>query len=144
MAYDEESRAQMERLFGDLVNRPSRGRFAPNADVVFDEDSGRVFVQVEIAGADAASLRVFVDERHLIITGRRVDAARLRHGTLLQKEIEYGDFVKKLHLPVAVQYADVAANYADGMLTIALPVAQTKYVPTSRAEIRLIVKRTLV
>jgi HSP20 family protein len=128
----------------EMVLRPHRGRFAPNADVVLDEANERLIVQVEIAGADAATLRVFVDERHLIISGRRVDGARLRHGSFLQKEIEYGDFLKKIHLPVAVQYGDVAATYADGMLTVALPIAPAEFIPTVRTEIRLIVKRTLV
>lgn len=139
----DDSRAEFERLFGELIRRPHRGRFAPNADVVLDEPNKRLIVQVELAGADAATLRIFVDERHLIIAGRRVDDGRLRHGSLLQKEIEYGDFLKKIHLPVAVEYGDVTATYADGMLTIALPIAPSEYLPAPRTEIRLIVKRTL-
>jgi HSP20 family molecular chaperone IbpA len=140
----DDSRAEFERLFGELMRRPHRGRFAPNADVVLDDGGERLLVQVEIAGADASALRIFVDARQLIIAGRRGDAARLRQGSLIQKEIEYGEFVKKIHLPVAVQYGDVTATYGDGMLTIVLPVAQTEYVPTARTEIRLIIKRTLV
>lgn len=139
----DDSRAEFERLFGDLIRRPHRGRFVPNADVVLDEPNQRLLVQVELAGADAATLRIFVDERQLIIAGRREDGGRLRHGSLLQKEIEYGDFLKSIHLPVAVEYGDVTAIYADGMLTIALPIAPSEYLPTARTEIRLIVKRTL-
>ena len=127
----------------DLVVLRSRAVWEPNADVVIDDAGRLVVVRVELAGADSESLRIFVDERHLFISGRRSETARLRQGSFLQKEIADGEFVKKLHLPVAVQYGEVTATYADGMLTIALPIAAPEYIPASRTEIRMIVKRTL-
>lgn len=127
----------------DLVVLRSRAVWEPNADVVIDDDARSLVVRVELAGADSESLRVFVDERHLFISGRRSDTARLRNGSFLQKEIADGEFVKKISLPVSVQYGEVTATYADGMLTIALPVAATDYIPATRTEIRMIVKRIL-
>jgi HSP20 family protein len=127
----------------DLVILRSRAVWEPNADVVIDDASCSLVVRVELAAADSESLRVFVDERHLFISGRRADSARLRNGSFLQKEIADGEFVKKISLPVGVQYEEVTATYADGMLTIALPIAATDYIPTTRTEIRLIVKRIL-
>ena len=118
-------------------------RWQPNSDVFIDEEHGQVVVKVELAGADAENLRVAVDERHLIIVGRRIDVTRFTRGSFLQKEIEYGEFMKKIHLPVAVEYETVSATYGAGILTIQLPIAATEYVPTSRTEIRMIVKRTL-
>jgi HSP20 family molecular chaperone IbpA len=126
-----------------LVRFRTRAVWEPNADVVVDDAARMVVVRVELAGADSDTLRVFFDERHLFIAGRRSETARLRNGSFLQKEIAHGEFVKKLHLPVAVQYGDVTATYGDGMLTIALPIASTEYIPTSRTEIRMIVKRIL-
>lgn len=139
----EDPRAEFERLFEELVRRPRAGGWEPNADVVIDEEARSLIVRVELAAADSESLRIFVDERHLFISGRRSDTARLRGGSFLQKEIAGGDFVKKLHLPVAVQHGEVTATYADGMLTVALPVAAAEYLPATRTEIRLIVKRIL-
>ncbi|HEY9180264.1 MAG TPA: Hsp20/alpha crystallin family protein [Candidatus Baltobacteraceae bacterium] len=127
----------------DLVILRSRAVWEPNADVVIDDAAGSLVVRVELAGADSESLRIFVDERHLFISGRRADTARLRGGSFLQKEIAEGEFVKKISLPVGVQYGEVTATYADGMLTIALPVAVPEYRPASRTEIRMIVKRIL-
>jgi HSP20 family molecular chaperone IbpA len=127
----------------DLVVLRSRAVWEPNADVVIDEAARALVVRVELAGADSESLRVFVDERHLFISGRRADTARLRNGSFLQKEIADGEFVKKIALPVGVQYGEVTATYADGMLTIALPIAATDYIPAARTEIRMIVKRIL-
>lgn len=127
----------------DLVLLRSRAVWEPNADVVIDDEGRSLVVRVELAGADSDSLRIFVDERHLFISGRRADTARLRNGSFLQKEIADGEFVKKLSLPVSVQYGEVTATYADGMLTIALPIAATDYIPATRTEIRMIVKRIL-
>ena len=127
----------------DLVILRSRAVWEPNADVVIDDEARSLVVRVELAGADSESLRVFVDERDLFISGRRADTARLRRGSFLQKEIADGEFVKKIALPVGVQYGEVTATYADGMLTIALPVAAPEYLPATRTEIRMIVKRIL-
>ena len=126
----------------DFVVR-SRLGFEPNADVFVDEERGQVVVAVEIAGADPDSLRVSVDDRHLSITGRRAEAFHPRRGSFVQKEIAYGAFGKRIALPVAVDFGDVVAHYADGVLVIALAISPTAYLPTTRTEIRMIVKRTL-
>ncbi|HUZ48523.1 MAG TPA: Hsp20/alpha crystallin family protein [Candidatus Dormibacteraeota bacterium] len=126
----------------DFVLRPRLGHFEPNADVVVDEERGQVVVAIEVAGADPQSLHVSVDERYLLISGRRSAANRLHRGSFVQKEISYGDFAKRIALPVAVDYGEVVASYTDGVLVIALPIAATAYLPTTRTEIRLIVKRT--
>lgn len=127
----------------DVIMLRTRSGWEPNADVIVDEARGWLVVRVELAGIDSESLRVFVDERHFFIAGRRSDRVRLRDGSFLQKEIADGEFVKKIHLPVGVQYGEVTATYADGMLTVALPLATTDYIPDSRTEIRMIVKRIL-
>ncbi|PZR59716.1 MAG: hypothetical protein DLM50_01010 [Candidatus Meridianibacter frigidus] len=135
---------EFERLYAEVTRRPRGARWEPNTDVFFDEERDWVVVRVELAGADAENLRVGVDERHLFIIGRRVDGTRFTRGSFLQKEIEYGDFVKKIHLPVTVAIETVSATYGAGILTIALPVAGAESIPATRTEIRMIVKRTLV
>jgi HSP20 family protein len=127
-----------------VVRFRSRTVWEPNADVVIDEQGRLLTVRVELAGADSESVRVFVDEHHLFISGRRSETARLTGGSFLQKEIANGEFIKKLRLPVAVACDEVTATYADGMLTIALPIAAGAYIPATRTEIRMIVKRILV
>jgi len=118
--------------------------FEPNADVFVDEERGQVVVAVEVAGADPESLRVEVDDRSLMISGLRAEPVRFRRGSFIQKEISYGTFAKRVRLPVAVDLlGDANANYADGVLVIALPISSTTYLPPARTEIRMIVKRTL-
>jgi HSP20 family molecular chaperone IbpA len=126
----------------DFVVRTRLGAFEPNADVFVDEDERRVVVIVEAAGGVTESLRIAVDERYLVITGRRLEAIRLRRGSFVQKEIVYGDFFKRIHLPVAVEYEGVAASYEDGLLIIVAPIAATAYVPTARTDLHIMVRRT--
>lgn len=115
----------------------------PNVDVVIDETSRMLLVRAELAGADSESLRVFLDERRLYISGRRARTARLQCGSFMQKEIADGEFMKSIRLPVAVSESEVTATYEDGMLTIALPIALNEYVPAARTEIRMVIKRVL-
>ncbi len=126
----------------DFVVRARLGTFAPNADVFVDEDQRSVIVVIEVAGADAETLSVAFDERSLVITGRRLQAAHRRRGSFVQKEIARGDFVKRILLPVAIEYDRVAASYEDGLLVVVAPIAATAYMPTARTELHLVVKRT--
>ncbi len=126
----------------DFVLLRRRAVWEPNADVVVDEAAGLAVVQVELAGVESESLRVFVDERQLFISGRRTPANRVRDGSFLQKEIADGEFVKRIRLPLGVAREDVSATYADGMLSIALPVTPADAAAT-RTELRMTVKRVL-
>jgi HSP20 family protein len=126
----------------EFVVRTRVGAFEPNADVFVDEEERRVVAVIEVAGATPESLRIAVDERYLLISGRRFEAVRLRRGSFVQKEIAYGDFVKRIHLPVAVEFEGVAASYDDGLLIVVAPIAATAYLPTARTELHIMVKRT--
>jgi HSP20 family protein len=134
--------AEFDAMFADLARKARPGGFEPNADVYVTDDEGTILVNVEIAGAEPAELRVMVEERRLYIVGRRYDRERAARGSVLMKEIEYGDFVKKIHLPEAVAYDAATASYRDGILTIRLPVSADSRLPTRRTEIRMTVRRT--
>jgi HSP20 family protein len=134
--------AEFDAMFADLARKARPGGFEPNADVYLSGDESAVLVNVEIAGADPAELRVMVEERRLYIVGRRYDRERASRGSILMKEIEYGDFVKKIHLPVAIAYDGATASYRDGILTIRLPVSADSLLPAGRTEIRMTVRRT--
>jgi HSP20 family molecular chaperone IbpA len=59
----------------------------------------------------------------------------------LQKEIDYGYFLKKIQLPSTVDVAEARAEYHDGMLTIKLPiVAERRVGRIDRTEIRMVVR----
>ncbi len=126
----------------EFVVRARLGTFQPNADVFIDEEGRRVVVVIEVAGADPETLRVGFDGRYLIAAGRRVEATRLRCGSFIQKEIARGEFMRRIPLPVAIEYEAVAASYEDGLLVVVAPIAATAYMPTARTELHVMVKRT--
>ena len=126
----------------EFVLRTRPATFEPNADVFVDEERRRVVAIVEVAGADTETLRIGVDERYLVIAGRRLDADRLRRGSFVQKEIGRGEFVKRIPLPVAVEYEGIAASYEDGLLIVVAPIAATAYFATARTELHIMVTRT--
>ena len=129
---------EFERLFA----RGAHGRFEPNTDVHLDEAERTLVVHVELAGADADSLRVAVDDVYLTIAGVRALRDISRDASLLRKEIQYGEFLKQIRLPAPVLDDGAAALYRDGILTIRLPLAQSKKFPIVRTEIRMTVRRT--
>lgn len=121
----------------------AHGRFEPNTDVYIDEVHAHMVVHVELAGSDADELRVAVDDSYLYIMGTRTDRAQHRSASILQKEILYGEFFKRIRLPLPVDDSGASATYRDGILTIELPLAAHDRVPVVRTEIRMTVKRTL-
>jgi HSP20 family protein len=133
--------AEFDAMFAELARKARPGGFEPNADVYLTDDESTILVNVEIAGAEPAELRVMVEERRLYILGCRYDRERADRGSVLMKEIEYGDFVKKIHLPVAIAYDAATASYRDGILTIRLPVSADSSLPKRRTEIRMTVRR---
>ena len=133
--------AEFDALFAGIARKAKPGGFEPNADMYLSADGRSLLVNVEIAGADPTELRVMVEERRLFIIGRRIDRERAARGSVLMKEIAYGDFIKRFHLPMAVAYDDAAASYRDGILTIQLLVSEEAARPARRTEIRMTVKR---
>jgi HSP20 family molecular chaperone IbpA len=130
---------EFERLFAP---RGAHGRFEPNADVHLDESDGTIVVHVELAGADADALHIAVDDAYLTIAGARAPRDVSRNASLLRKEIQYGEFLKHIRLPVPVRGDGATAVYRDGILTIRLPFAHSKKFPIVRTEIRMTVRRT--
>ena len=113
-----------ENRFFEHARRWRAGQFNPNTDVFFDAGAERVVVQVELAGADPDSLTVSADDVALYIAGSRLDRSDACRGlSILQKEIEYGEFVKKIPLPGEIDVDAATANYSDGILTITLPLS---------------------
>ena len=125
----------------EFVLRPRLGAYEPNADLFIDEEGRHLIAVIEAAGADPDTLRVGVDERYLVATGRRREPAPLRRGSFVQKEIAHGEFAKRIPLPVAIEYEGVTATYEDGLLVVVAPIAATAYMPTARTELHVIVKR---
>ena len=116
----------MDDLVQRLLRRPTPATYqrawAPRLDVYETED-GFVIV-VELSGVEPGSVTIEIEGAEVAITGSRA-TTRAAEGCsgaeCLQIEIPFGQFERRLVLPIAVDANSASADFADGMLTVTLP-----------------------
>jgi HSP20 family protein len=121
----------MERLQGEVqdlidelwqVPRFSglRRGFRPQIDVLRTDDPAEFQVVVELPGVDPDDVRVYADDRTLVISG---DRQRKHTGRFFHMELDHGQFQRRVQFPEAVDPGKARAEYERGLLTISLPIA---------------------
>lgn len=119
--------SEIEELFADLWQVPRfagvRHEFRPAVDAYRTEDPPRLTIVVELPGVDRADVHVDATPRTLTVTGvRRKPKVEGRLYEVM--EIEHGPFRRSLRLMEDVDTEAATAAYADGLLTIVLPLAE--------------------
>jgi HSP20 family protein len=121
----ERMRREIDELFGDVFDRPlrrRRGGFSPPVDVAYAEDPPRAIVTAALAGIRIDDLELAVQGRQLVISGHRRPAPS--EGLVYEQvEIENGPFRRVIALGADVVAESTNASYADGVLTVELPLA---------------------
>ncbi|MBV8172265.1 MAG: Hsp20/alpha crystallin family protein [Candidatus Eremiobacteraeota bacterium] len=135
---------EFDRLFAELrlplTRHARRGSFNPNADVYLTDRGRTVAVRVELAGVNPENIKLVVEGANLYLAGFREPDMR-RAEAVLQKEIEYGYFLKRIQLPSTVAVEEARAEYRDGTLSVKLPISQQAQVDGGdRYEIRMAVR----
>jgi HSP20 family molecular chaperone IbpA len=119
--------SELEDVFAELWHGPrfgiQRRGFRPNIDVLRTEEPDELRVMVDLAGVDPEDVHVVVNERALVIAGRRRHLHPDRRLSYHLLEIERGQFERRLALPVDVDPGRARATYDRGLLVITLPVA---------------------
>jgi HSP20 family protein len=92
---------------------------------VFERDNNLV-VRAELPGLDKDDVRVELTDDGLVIEGerRREREERLEGG--YRSEIEYGRFYRMIPLPEGVNVDQAQARMNNGVLEVAIPMAETK------------------
>ena len=93
-------------------------RLAP-LDLYRTEDT--YLLSVDLPGVDAGSIDVGVDGRVLTVRAQRT-APSVDGATWLSHERSSGAYVRKLRLGDGIDTEGIAADYANGVLTVTLPV----------------------
>jgi len=142
--YPDDLVREFDRLFAELslpiTSHARRGSFNPNADVYLTDRGRSLVVRVELAGVERDNIKLVVEGATLYLAGVRTSDVR-RAESVLQKEIEYGYFLKKVQLPSPVLVESARAEYHDGVLVVKLPVADgSRLMPVDRTEIRMVVR----
>ena len=133
---------EIEELFADLWQVPRfsglRHGFRPNVDCFHTDEPHALTVVVELPGVDPQSIRIVAGERVLVVAGER-KRPQAQGRVYQQVEIEYGPFQRQIRLAEDVDPEHAHAHFANGVLTIELPVAE-KAPPAGRY--RITVERT--
>jgi HSP20 family protein len=78
---------------------------------------------VDLPGVDANSIDVDVDGNQLTIRAERT-APSVEGATWLSRERSSGAIVRKLSLGDGIDRENIAADYANGVLTVTIPVSE--------------------
>jgi HSP20 family protein len=109
-------------------------RFTPPVDIYEDEQS--IALTLEVPGVREADIKIQLEGVNLEVSGERKLAEGQKRESFRRMERVYGSFRRLFRLPTTVSTEQVAASYADGVLTIRLnkrPESQPRTIPVGRA-----------
>ncbi len=109
-------------LSGDTPHTRSAGVF-PLINVTEDKDNYRV--RAELPGLSADQLDISITGNSLAISGERKISEEDKEAKYHRRERESGKFSRMIELPDQVDGEKVAAQMANGILTVTLPKAET-------------------
>jgi HSP20 family protein len=119
--------SELEDVFNELWQGPrfgvQRRAFAPRIDVMRTEEPDELRVVVELPGIEPGDVSIIVNERALVVSGRRQRLQPEGRHSYHLLEIPYGPFERRIGLPVDVDPDKAGATYDRGLLVVTLPVA---------------------
>ena len=120
---------QVNRLFESaLQSWPGQSSvtsgWAPPADI--HETNNELVVTVDLPGIDPKKIDVWVENNVLTIRGeRQFEEQKVEKEKFHRVERSYGAFARFFTLSTAVDADKIRADYKDGVLSIALPKAES-------------------
>ena len=109
------------RTFG-TANWTARVRSAMPMDAIRGKDE--VLLRFDLPGVDAESIDVTVDRGVLTVSAKRTEEAG-EDEKLITRERVTGSFSRRLSLGDKVDFDKIEAGFADGVLTVRLPLLAT-------------------
>lgn len=100
-------------------------------------EDDHLVIRAELPGVDPdTDISVTVDDGVLRIRGQRREQYEVDKPHMYRSELRYGAFSRAIRLPVDTTGDDIDASYADGILTVKLPIdherAETTRIPVRR------------
>jgi HSP20 family protein len=100
------------------------GAWVPPVDIYEAADKALV-IKAELPELKREAMTVTVEQGALTISGERPWPADVPRSDVRRVERRYGAFSRRFALPDAVDAAQIAADYKDGVLTVRLPLRET-------------------
>lgn len=131
------SAKEFRGFFDDFFNRNIADVFGsdftyntPSINVIETESAYKV--EVAAPGLDKADFEISVDKGNLSIAAKKEKSDEVKDGKYTRREFNYTSFSRSFALPETVKADDIAATYANGVLTLTLPKTKATKVETAR------------
>jgi len=130
---------ELERVFGKGAEAAV---WRPAIDVKLEK--GTMLVHAELPGLKKENVKVAITGDVLTIEGERKAETEEKRGGYVHTERNYGRFYRAIALPEGASVEKAAAEFADGVLTITIPVPEVtpaaKEIPVGEAKAKAEVK----
>ena len=103
------------------------GYWAPAVEV--KEKEGKFLVSAELPGLTRNDVKVHVTDEVLTLEGERKSEKEEKREGYYHSERTYGHFYRSIPLPEGAQFDKAAAEFANGVLEISIPVFDAKTKP---------------
>lgn len=107
-------------VFGDREGFGVTQSWVPAVDV-YEDANGEVVLKAELPGVRREDIKVSMEGQSVMLEAERHLDTAVQRDKYHRIERGYGSFRRSFTLPVTVDAARIAAEYADGVLTIRLP-----------------------
>jgi HSP20 family protein len=119
---------RINRIFGEAYLRNdddvlNRGDWRPPVDI-FENEKHEIVLRAELPGLKKEDLDIRVENNTLTLRGERKRDAEVKQDSYHRIERVYGAFTRAFSLPTTVNAEKVEATFADGVLTITLPMRE--------------------
>jgi HSP20 family protein len=119
---------RINRIFGEAYRRNdddvlSRGDWLPPVDI-FEDGNHEIVLRAELPGLKREDIDIRVENNTLTLRGERKQDSEVKQEQYHRIERAYGAFSRSFALPSTVNTEKVSAAFADGVLTITLPLRE--------------------
>jgi HSP20 family protein len=111
------------RWMDQMMGAMREAATAPAMPIDLYRSGDHYVLHVDLPGADPGSIDVNVEDRMLTVRAERT-ARTDSDVQWLARERATGTYVRQLHLGRGLALDGIAASYADGVLTLTIPVAE--------------------
>lgn len=114
----------MNRLFDTSFGEQELGAVGWIPPVDIEETTDGLRVTAELPGMKKEDITVEFENGLLTIRGQRSRESKTEEKHFHRVERSYGTFVRTFRLPASIKAEQIAANYAEGILTLELPKSE--------------------
>lgn len=114
----------IDKFFNDSVVRAGYSSFVPNVDIIENENSYEL--HVEVPGMKKEDFNIELKDNYLTVSGERKFTSEKKEKNFHSMETKYGSFSRSFTLPENVDSSKINAKYNDGILELTIPKDEKK------------------